>query len=132
MGYYDAKGQGAAQRAYDNACDCCDNHHHAEPTAPYPLSNWKWRKQRREQLGRPELRWSYPIIDSRTGLPAHTMRRTHREPDPLYRLRVLRHGVVYPPKRLGVKPQSQAEVFIQARRNYGALLAEITSPVVLP
>lgn len=49
MGYYDAKGQAAAQRAYDNACDCCD--HGPREAAPDDLERELHSDAEREFAG---------------------------------------------------------------------------------
>lgn len=129
---YDYPGQAAAQRAHDNACDCCNGADFQEPKAPHPMSHWKVRTLLRERKGRPALRYTYRVLDKRTGLAAMPMRYTVREPDPLYSLRNLRDGILRPYGNLAATPQQQAAQFAQRQRSYGALLAEIASPVVLP
>lgn len=49
MGYYDFKGQAAAQRAYDNACDCCD--HGPREASPEPMEREPERDLAREWAG---------------------------------------------------------------------------------
>ena len=124
-------GQALAQQTYDNECDCCGRQHYEPKVKPMHWSaHWKVRAQLRAHRGRPELRYSYPLYDKRTGEP--TDKRTHREPDALYNLRRLRGIITHPCANLALNAAQQEEHFITARRAYFAALAEITSPVVLP
>lgn len=88
----------------------------------------------RQAKGRPALRTTYSIIDPRT-LVGSYLQRTHREPDPLYTLRVKRLNSRYPvwPPLNRLDSHAQAEAaWIARQRSYCAARAEAYSPVCLP
>lgn len=124
----------AAQAHIDNACDCCPGHApEPKPAKRAPMYGHDVRMILREAKGRPQLRTTYAELDKRTGRA--TGKRTHREPDPLYRLRVLRLNAIapaWPPFNARNTP-SEAQAAWESRQvAYGAAVSDAYDPVVLP
>lgn len=99
-------------------------------------SGWLDQRSRmilRQSKGRSPLRYTYEVIDPRTCFS--TGKRTTREPDPLYRLRVLRlntRAPQWPPMNLRNTPNEAANAWIARHVAYGEAVSDAYCPVTLP